>query len=182
METPVNTRQRLAAQARHGEAGFNMIEMLMAAFVLAIGILGLTLLQTMSIRSQAGSKALTTATQIGERLLDAAQSEGRQSLIFARNGQTPRPPVLIKDDPFTTKFPVEGDVLPAGKSSIKADFFRVELTSTDESAPIPLLGGIRVVNVKIEWDDNVQPGATKAVARTARFTRRIAYATEPKVI
>jgi len=42
-----------------------MVEMLMAAFILAVGILGLTILQTMAIRSNTGSGAMTTAVKVG---------------------------------------------------------------------------------------------------------------------
>jgi prepilin-type N-terminal cleavage/methylation domain-containing protein len=40
------------------QAGFSMVEMLMAALILAIGILGVTMMQLMAIRATRGSKNL----------------------------------------------------------------------------------------------------------------------------
>ena len=55
---------RNRCRTRSGQAGFSMIEMLMTAFVLAIGLLGLCMLQAMSLRASRGSRSLETAVQV----------------------------------------------------------------------------------------------------------------------
>ena len=69
------------APATSGQAGFSMIEMLMTAFVLAIGLLGLCLLQTMSLRGGRGSRSLTTAVRVASAMLDQVEMEGRLSWL-----------------------------------------------------------------------------------------------------
>jgi Tfp pilus assembly protein PilV len=72
---------------RSSEAGFSMVELLMTAFVLAVGILGLTMLQVMSLRASRGSRSLTTAIQVAERVMDQVEMEGRLSWLDLTNPQ-----------------------------------------------------------------------------------------------
>jgi prepilin-type N-terminal cleavage/methylation domain-containing protein len=64
------------------EAGFSMIEMLMAAFILSIGLLGLAALQVMVVKSGTVSKSRTTAIQVGQAILEAIDTEARQQRLF----------------------------------------------------------------------------------------------------
>jgi prepilin-type N-terminal cleavage/methylation domain-containing protein len=70
---------RNRCRTRSGQAGFSMIEMLMTAFVLAIGLLGLCMLQAMSLRASRGSRSLETAVQVAQGVLDQVEMEGRLS-------------------------------------------------------------------------------------------------------
>ena len=67
--------------ARGGQEGFSMIEMLMTAFVLAIGLLGLCMLQAMSLRAGRGSRSLATAAQVAQGVMDQVEMEGRLSWL-----------------------------------------------------------------------------------------------------
>ena len=67
-------------------SGFSMIEMLLTAFILAVGILGLALLQTMSLRAVGGSKNLTMAVQLAEQMMDQVEQEGRLTYNNAAPG------------------------------------------------------------------------------------------------
>ena len=72
---------RAIPRRRASQAGFSMVEMLMAAFILAVGVLGLSMLQTMSLKATRGSKSLTNAVQIADRIIDQIESEGRLSWL-----------------------------------------------------------------------------------------------------
>jgi prepilin-type N-terminal cleavage/methylation domain-containing protein len=72
---------RAPSRRRRAQAGFSMVEMLMAAFILAVGILGISMLQTMSLKATRGSKSLTNAVQIADRVMDQIESEGRLSWL-----------------------------------------------------------------------------------------------------
>ena len=68
--------------ARLQQKGFSMVEMLMAAFILAIGLLGLSMLQVMSVRSNAGSRMQTLAIGVGQNILETIDAEARQQRLF----------------------------------------------------------------------------------------------------
>jgi prepilin-type N-terminal cleavage/methylation domain-containing protein len=68
---------------RQGQAGFSMIEMLMTAFIMAIGILGLSMLQVMSLKASRGGRSLSTAVLVGEHVMDQVEMEGRLSWLNA---------------------------------------------------------------------------------------------------
>lgn len=72
METP----RLVLPRHRPGHAsGFSMIEMLMAAFILSIGLLGLLALFALTIRSGGQSRQRGTATLIAHGVLDRIAAE-----------------------------------------------------------------------------------------------------------
>jgi prepilin-type N-terminal cleavage/methylation domain-containing protein len=73
------------ARAVAGQEGFSMIEMLMTTFILAIGLLGLCMLQTMSLRAGRGSRSLNTAVQVANSVMDQVEMEGRLSWLNLTN-------------------------------------------------------------------------------------------------
>jgi len=66
---------------RAAQAGFSMIEMLITAFILAVGLLGLAMFQTMSLRASRGSRSVNTAVMVAEQIMDQAEMEGRLSWL-----------------------------------------------------------------------------------------------------
>lgn len=71
-----------------GQAGFSMIEMLMTAFIMAIGILGLSMLQVMSLKASRGGRSLSTAVLVSEHVMDQVEMEGRLSWLNATSKYT----------------------------------------------------------------------------------------------
>lgn len=72
---PMSTLQQratLGARARNG--GFSMIEVLVALVVLALGLLGFALLQTMNLRYAQSANYRTHATNLAYELLDLARA------------------------------------------------------------------------------------------------------------
>ena len=67
------------------EGGFTVIEVLVSALILGIGILGLTLLLVMTVRSATGARALNTGVLVAESLLDRIELEGRLSWLNLTN-------------------------------------------------------------------------------------------------
>ena len=70
------------------QAGFSMVEMLMAAVILAIGILGLAMLQTYTFAAQRGNGSLGNAVQVAQQVLDQAEMVGRNSIMCSQSGMT----------------------------------------------------------------------------------------------
>jgi type IV pilus assembly protein PilV len=67
-------RRRKALPARNHSAGFSMIEVLVALIVLALGLLGFALLQTMNLRYAQSANYRTHATNLAYDLLDLARA------------------------------------------------------------------------------------------------------------
>jgi len=59
-----------ASSTRRGQRGFTMIEVLIALVVLAVGLLGLAMLQTMNLRFTQSANQRTQATNLAYELLD----------------------------------------------------------------------------------------------------------------
>jgi len=72
MRSPRLRRQR-------SDRGFSIVELLMAAFILGIALLGLAALMTISIAQGGSSRKRGTATLLAHSLLDRIQAEGALS-------------------------------------------------------------------------------------------------------
>lgn len=113
----------LHASARLPEAAFSMLEFLMAAFILAIGLLGLATLQIMALRTTTTSRGMSTAILVSEGVMERINSEARQSYLgMVFNGAptwTPR---------YITKAPVASGVLPtvAPPANSIVDYFNFD--------------------------------------------------------
>jgi Tfp pilus assembly protein PilV len=88
-----------------------MIEFLMAAFIMAIGLLGLAALQVASTRQGTTSRQLGTATFIAHNLLDRIQAEG--SVTSAERSISTDGNVVLNGRVFQYTNPVSVDVMGA---------------------------------------------------------------------
>lgn len=175
------TRRFIRCRKR-SQAGFSMVEMLMAAFILAVGILGLTMLQTFSIRTASGSRGLSTAVLLAERVLDQIDADGRNSRLFAQSATVPTTtaeftaPIPARTFNYLGR-PAVGDPIDA------TPYFTVNVAAVtdattgtpgvvDPPAANPRFGGVAVMTVTVLWNEN--PAAPN---RQVVLSRRVAYAT-----
>ncbi len=153
------------------QSGFSIIEMLLTAFILAVGILGLTMLQVMSMRASTGSRALNTAVMVGEGALESIQSEGRQRLLFVKNGET-APATTFFDAARTEYYAFDGSLVPSAANA----FFTVVITPVDIVA-LSSAGGTKHFTVVVTFADTPNPANPAAtVQRTVTLSRQVAYA------
>lgn len=89
------TRIRIGKIRRRakGESGFSMIEVLIALVVLALGLLGFALLQTMNLRYTQSANQRTQATNLAYDLIDQMRANSLaaaqyQAATFLPNTQT----------------------------------------------------------------------------------------------
>ena len=66
-----------------GESGFSMIEVLIALLVLAVGLLGLALTQTMSLRYTKSAEQRTKAVTLANSILDSMRSNRTELTAYA---------------------------------------------------------------------------------------------------
>jgi type IV pilus assembly protein PilV len=66
---------RLPSLSRNRNSGFTMIEVLIAILVLAFGLLGFALLQTMNVRFTKSAQQRTVATNLAYELIDVMRTQ-----------------------------------------------------------------------------------------------------------
>jgi len=92
MEAPVNPLLRISFRRKPGhardQAGFSMIELLMTAFIMAVGILGLTALQSIALTAATRSKGYNGAVSVAGHILEGIESQARQRWLIITNDST----------------------------------------------------------------------------------------------
>lgn len=182
------TSNRSAAGRPKGQAGFSMIEMLMTAFILAIGILGLSMLQVMSLKASRGSRSLTTAVQVGEKVMDQVEMEGRLSWLNITDSQYTVPPAvptqyvsLAASAPpaggLEQVFNIKGQD-PQPSSTDPADknpYFTVTTYRLPDAVGGGATGNMSNFVVRVDFVDIVNATTNAQVHRTVTLTRRILH-------
>jgi prepilin-type N-terminal cleavage/methylation domain-containing protein len=163
------------------QAGFSMIEMLMTSFILAVGILGLTMLQVMSLKASRGSRSLTTAVQVGEAVMDQIEMEGRLSWLNITDSQRTIPTALVgqkylsiaagADNAPGEVFDINGTLLPAADPNIY-------YTVTTQRLANPVAGVTGDINdfvVTVDFMETVRADNSAPIHRSVTLTRRILH-------
>ncbi|GLH74001.1 hypothetical protein GETHLI_25030 [Geothrix limicola] len=156
-----------------------MVEMLITAFIMAVGILGLTMLQVMSMKASRGSRSLTTAVLVGEHLMDRVEMEGRLSWLnisntdskTASNADLPSLTYVTLADgtSLNNYFDLNGDAVAATDA---AKFYTVTTTRT-ALAPAAF-GSLSDFTVEVNFTDQVDKSGTK-INRKVSLARRVVH-------
>ncbi len=160
------------------EAGFSMVEMLMAAMVLAVGILGVTMIQVMALKASMGSRSVTSAAQVGERVLDQVEEEGRLTWLNLTDTAETNPTALTTlsyinlTAPVTQYYDNTGQYL--GTSANPGNFYTVQLSKADIQTQGSAVGGMSDFTVVVSFVDTVGANS-KRVTRNVTLTRRIVH-------
>ncbi len=161
--------------SRTGQAGFSMVEMLMTAFILAIGLLGLTMLQTMSLRVSRGSRTLSSAILVADRIMDQVEMEGRLSWLDVTNPQGAPSSLNRKYIHVCTgtvsvddSFDINGEPPTAASPAV---FFAKTLAPQETGSTT---GTVTDFQVRVTFTESV--GANNApIQRNVQITRRILH-------
>lgn len=176
-------RERKHSSGRTGEAGFSMIEMLMTAFVLSIGLLGLCMLQTMSLRAAHGGTSLTTAVHVADAVMEQVELEGRMSwLNISTASGTPGALPNLKyvslpvGGTVTQSYNLHGDVTQATSTdpSVSSQLFQVTTTRLDDAGAVAGAGQISDFLVQVQFAESTS-STNAPVQRTVMVTRRILH-------
>jgi len=150
--------------AHSAERGFSMVEFLMAAFILAIGLLGLASLQLMALRTTTSSRGISTAILVSEGVMERINSEARQSylgMVFnSAPTWTPR---------YITKAPVVAAVAPTAAVPANAiiDYY--------DFAGDPLPSAVGAYFTASSWVDT----QTLGVGTSDRYVVRVEFNESP---
>lgn len=166
------------AKARRRQSGFSMVEMLMAAFIMSIGLLGLAMLQTMSIRNASGSRMQTLAIGVGQNILETIDAEARQQRAFRTLAPASTAPTLssyFTASPVTASYSIYGTQVNVS-SSDALDRMAVFSTTTSGAADVTgtsaTSGSLYTFNVVVVFQDTVGSGGT-AITRSMTFRRKV---------
>ncbi len=171
---------------RRGQVGFSMIEMLMTAFILAIGILGLSMLQVMSLKASRGGRSLSTAVLVSEHVMDQVEMEARLSWLNAtskyNNTSLADLPnlryVTLADggtrvETFNSK---GGPPTPASPDPAEQTVFYTATTTRAASVvnSANTNGALSDVTVQVQFTDQLDQ-ASLPILRTVTLTRRFLH-------
>lgn len=173
---------------RCATAGFSMLELLITAFILAVGILGLSMLQLLSLQANRGSRSMSTAVQVAEQMLDQVEMEGRLTWLNITASQYTSPPALPPlqfidaTDPVVQTYTVRGKRPNASATDI-ADvqpYFTATLVRAEPAvATSAAAGGGQAVHdftVTVEFQEGAQVNGTATpVKRTVVLSRRVIH-------
>jgi len=142
-----------------------MIEMLMTTFVLAVGLLGLCMLQTMSLRASTGSRSLATAVHVANSVMDQVEMEGRLSWLSY---------ITAKGGTVNASFDLQGNVCTPGAADVTLSnpYYTVTTVYVDDVGSAGGVGKVSDFTVTVAFSDTVN-GA--AVPRQVVLTRRILH-------
>jgi len=169
-----------------GQSGFSMVEMLMTAFVLAIGLLGLCMLQTLSLRAGRGSRSLTTAVHVGNAVLDQVEMEGRLSWLNLNEtnltGQSNANlnlvyiPLAPGASAPAQYFNAQGNLVDptSADPTVKNNFFTVVTQHVDDVGNVAGIGQVSDFTVVVQFADTVN-ASNAPVQRSVVLTRRITH-------
>jgi prepilin-type N-terminal cleavage/methylation domain-containing protein len=168
-------------RSRRSQAGFSMVEMLVAAFIMSVGLMGLTVLMTMSLRTITGSKSLSTAVQIAEQIMDQVELEGRLTYLNMGPTEYTDPGALtgiqylnqVAIDQYFNVDPTTGNVIStAAPASGEAEpMFHANMSQAAATAGI----GVSDVTVTVQFIDGINQVTNQPVRRTVTITRRILH-------
>jgi len=160
------------------QSGFSMIEMLMAAFILAIGLLGLAMLQTMSLRTTRGGKSMTTAVLVAQRIMDQIEMEGRLSWLNVTDSNYTSPGSLshlqyVDKGTVYQGFDATGAAASTAPVSAKPTAFFVA-TTTETAVSTGSTGKVSDYTIVIEFVDEVSASGA-SISRNVKLVRRIVH-------
>ncbi|HJW31910.1 MAG TPA: prepilin-type N-terminal cleavage/methylation domain-containing protein [Holophagaceae bacterium] len=167
-------------RSRRGQSGFSLVELLLAAFVMAVGLLGLTSLQAMSIRATTSTGRMQDAIRLAEQILEQISAEGTQSYLGEiYQSKAPAPMKWINAGATVTDYyqyrtvaDAEGEkgTLRAGTAADNAFTVTVNQVETVPAGG-PMLAQ---VTVQVQFMEGMVGGVP--VMRTVTFTREVLHA------
>ena len=176
---------RKQRRRRSGQAGFTMVELLMTAFILAVGLLGLSMLQVMALRAARGSRSMETAVQVAQGVLDQVEMEGRLSWLnltdssaAATNANLPN--LLYISLPvgnaFTQTYNFWGNQndTTSADPAVSTPYFTATTTHRADVGAAGGTGQASDFQVVVTFVDAVGPN-NKQVPRSVVLTRRIVH-------
>ena len=140
------------------QTGFSMIETMVALFILAVGILGLSALHTTSLRGGSSAHFRSQAVLLAYDMMDRMRSARTEALAGGYNIGL-------------AATPAAGDGVPPVADDDLFDWFTVYLPLLPNGDAIIACDNAGICTVTIQWDDS--RADTNAVMQQFSFTSEI---------
>lgn len=160
------------------DTGFSLIEFLMTAVILGIGLLGLAALTTTAMRSYGGSRTRDTAIALSGSVLDQLALDGRISAQMRSSGGTVPATALVANaadgaanayaDPATTwtTFDLQG------QPSQAAPIFNITWVRRAAKGLTPAASSLTAASevvVNVQWSEEVKSAAAGTTTLEPRY-------------
>lgn len=158
--------------------GFSLIEFLMVAIILGIGLLGLAALTTTAMRSYGGSRSRDAAVALSSSVLDRLSLDGRISAQLRNIGSAIPASALVANavdgavNPYTDPATALGTFDLQGQPSAAAPVFTVSWVrrATKSIAPVASSqSAASEVVVNVQWSEAIQNPATHVSTAQPRY-------------
>lgn len=165
---------------RRSQAGFSIVELLVAAFIMAVGLLGLAALETVALQSGTRSKGFNTAILVAGQVLETAESQGRQTQLALVNSQTPPvyAPNYFSGNPVVERFTFRGlhPDATATNPVDKTPYFTATTTAVQPPgvASPAASGSLSIVTTVVTFQEAGASGGP-LITRTVTLSRNIAH-------
>lgn len=144
--------KRHARHARRTAAGFSMIEVLIALVVLAVGLLGLALLQTMNLRYTKSAQQRTQAINLASELLDTIRANRSELTAYEAITTTSFPVVVPQPGGCATSA-----VLTSANNIARWQCEVNETLGPEATAEVIFEPATNVISVRVIWDESLMP-------------------------
>jgi len=168
---------------RRAQAGFTLVELLVTAFILGVGILGLSLLQVMSIKASRGGRSLSTAALVADKVMDQVELEGRLTWADVTSSQynTPTAGIPLKyintDATVVDTFNIYGAPPDTGYpvGDPRRDVYFTTRTRRVANVGGGTTGQMHDFLVTVEFYDETVASSGAKILRTLQINRRIVH-------
>jgi len=165
---------------RRAESGFSLVELLVAAFIMAVGLLGLAALETVSLKSNTRARGYNTAVLVASHVLDSAEAQARQTLQTQTYGgsvtTTTYPNNYFGAGAVVEQFTYRGAHLDANSTDPvnKTAYFTATTTSANAGSYSGSVGTLAVVTTVVTFREALA-NSGPLVTRTVTLTRNISH-------
>ncbi len=157
------------------QSGFSLVELLVAAFIMAVGLLGLAALETVALKSNTRSRGYNTAVLVANHVLDAVETQSRQTLQTQTYGGTVTyPNNYFGAAPVVEQFTYKGAHPDANAANAvdKTAYFTATTTSANAGTYTGATGTLAVVTTIVTFQEASTQGGP-LVTRTVTLTRTL---------
>jgi len=173
---------------RRAQRGFTLVELLVAATVLAIGILGMAMLQAMSLKAARGGANTTAAALLAQQIMDRAEIEGRLSWLNITDSNRANPSLadlngfglryitIPNGEKLEEDYDIRGGAAGPAGGGADIPFYRASIrrTAAPSAGGAGSVGRMSDICVRVEFSDGTDSEGKKT-KRTFSLTRRIVH-------